>query len=1761
MKSKKVKQWLNFVLVFILVLSSVTGYSGFQAVYADGTGTWDDPYSVTQAIGIQDNSVATVEGYIVGQPTATSTVVTSGFPNDYAIAIADSSGETDTSNMLYIQVASGFRAGFGLKTNPGNMGMLVKVTGNLTPYFTPHPGLKNITAIEAVTGSDTTPPVIIHTPVANAIANIPINISAQIDDSDSVIAAVYCGNDGVDFSNIVGMVNSTGIEYSADIPGQPTGDLYYYIEAADGSGSTSREPASGSYQIVISEEDITPPVINHTPVAKAWEGVDIEIAAAIADDSAFTAEVYYGRSDGGSAFVDGILMTDNGDGSYKAIIPNPEAGNLYYYIKAFDERGNTSTSPSDITVCNSIEVRDIISIAEARAAAMGSTVSVKGIVTYKDGSNYYIQDESGAIDIYRSGLTLAVGDRIAAAGVLADYDGLLEIKPASTGDVKLISSGNLLPGAKLVTIPEINESIESQLIRIEKVTLGTVNTSGNTEITDKDGNKINIYKIPALTGIGTGDIVDITAIVSQYTSYQLRVRTAEDVKKSDLDPDTVAPIITHTPVTEANAGLDLTITAVISDDRQLTNAAVYYRTKGAAAYGTINMASTENGGYTAVIPKESLSIEGLEYYIEASDGKNITTSPADKNNPYQVLISAADIQGPEITGMTPQEGSYTGNNLRPVISANYSDPSNIDLASVKLYLDGNDVTASTVVTATDISYTPGQDLAKSSHNVKLEVSDTKGNKSEKTWAFNVGEEIYNLYFGQLHSHTNYSDGQGTVEEAYAWAKNTAKADFFAITDHSNSFDNDKANGSLTDWKLSTSTEWKQLHETADAYNEDGKFAAIAGFEMTWSGSTGGWGHINTFNTNWFETRNNSSMDLKAYYDRISKDSSSISQLNHPGTTFGDFADFGYYSEGADAVVNLVEVGNGEGDVRGSGYFPSYEYYTRALDKGWHVAPSNNQDNHKAEWVTANEARTVVLAPSLTRENIYDAIRDMRVYATEDSNLSINYTVNSKPMGSVLNSPETLNFNIYFEDPDTAEYSNKISIITEGGITVAEKTFDSNTGRWDLQLDPQYKYYYIRVDQKDMDIAVTAPIWTGEVVPVGLSKVGASQDPTIVNTPVKLDATVYNNSSAQLSNITVEFFKNSVSAENKIGEAVVSSIDSGSSGAASIDWIPDKTGKYSIYAQTTINIEGQDKTFTQSTSISVENEEDIIKVLIDAGHYNQYVSGDYSGKILTLKAMLKEKGYMVVENKDELTAEDLKGARLLILTDPQSKDSTKYNLFRSLYTDAEAAVIKQYMDEGGSLIITSRADYDDKGVTELQYQTAAQGNKILEAIGSNLRFNDDEVIDNTSNGGQNFRLYFDDYTSSKYNLANGIPEGETYSAYSGCSVLLKQDGNEERVDWLVKGHGTTETLDSDLQGDNIPVEKGDVRTLAAEVLNSGARLVAAGTTFLSDFETASSDNAYSNKQITENIISWLVQPKPVEQKTIAEVRVDSDKDGVPDLLGKKFAVEGRVTAQSTGVGTNNAFFDVIYVQDETGGITVFGVSGKVIPLGVKVKVTGRVDQYDGDTELQVSNEATDIEITDSTVELVMPREMPTAESMSEEDEGMLVKVQGIVTRMTDNSIYLDDGSGEARIYINGYIGDGTDNPEMTGKWDKNIVVGDTVSAVGLASEDTEGHRLRVRNTAEIIRIYIPVTGIQVDSSTIKMRVGEAITLIVSVLPANATNKNLIWTSDKASVAVVENGVLKGLRPGTAKITVTTVDGNYSASFKVIVSNGQGNHNGW
>ena len=81
--------------------------------------------------------------------------------------------------------------------------------------------------------------------------------------------------------------------------------------------------------------------------------------------------------------------------------------------------------------------------------------------------------------------------------------------------------------------------------------------------------------------------------------------------------------------------------------------------------------------------------------------------------------------------------------------------------------------------------------------------------------------------------------------------------------------------------------------------------------------------------------------------------------------------------------------------------------------------------------------------------------------------------------------------------------------------------------------------------------------------------------------------------------------------------------------------------------------------------------------------------------------------------------------------------------------------------------------------------------------------------------------------------------------------------------------------------------------------------------------------------------------------------------------------------------------------------------------------------------------------------------------------------------------------------------------------------------------------------------IAVTGVELDKNSITLNEGETETLTATVLPTNATNKNVTWTSSNNAVAKISNGVVTAVSEGTATITVTTEDGNHTATCQVTV----------
>ena len=1112
--------------------------------------------------------------------------------------------------------------------------------------------------------------------------------------------------------------------------------------------------------------------------------------------------------------------------------------------------------------------------------------------------------------------------------------------------------------------------------------------------------------------------------------------------------------------------------------------------------GNNELTKGENGVYT--VPANLVTGEKITITVSGTDtkGKDISGSK-------EVAVK----DEPVITEVSPAQGAETGTDKRPTISAKVEN-AGVD-PIVTMTVNGQTVEAT--YANGKVTYTPTADLTDGRVTVEVTVKRSDNKVGTKTWSFTVGEAQFAAYFGQLHSHTaEYSDGSGTLNEALDYVEGIPESDnvdFVAFTDHSNYFDSSSAPNpaeALYDTSKMTSesaNKWAAYNNAIDDFNASSPDRiALAGYEMTWSG---GPGHINTFNTPGIVSRNNKTLNdktgdagLKAYYNLLieagNEGVTSINQLNHPGTTFGNFSDFAYYTPMLDNYVQLVEVGNGEGQIGAGGYYPSYEQYIMALDKGWHVAPTNNQDNHKGSWGNANDARNVIYADSLTEDGLFDAIRERRLYATEDKNLEISYTLDGHMMGSQLGTEdvgENVDIAVTVYDPDYNDAISKVEVVVNSGKVAY--TWDSipASGELSCTISAAYSYYFIRVTQMDGNLAVTAPVWVGEVLKLGIDSVTSDTANPVTGEELTITASLFNSETTAATAKSVVF---SVDGEVKYTAKDVSIAPNTRVGVP-FKFTPDSARLQTVSVEATIEQGGNEYTFTGSIQIDVQDRSKLVYIGIDASHYNEYVNGNYKDSMGNFSSLAMQNGVRTVQlnTSEELIAacENESGKyKAIILTAPSRRDGSALRDPYATYSDAEIAAIKAFNSAGGAIVITGWGDnYESYKSFEAEDHMAAQQNKLLAALGSSIRVSDDEIKDDSYNGGQNQRLYL-----SSYNFESPLLEGveydannphdnkytELFSHYGGASIhIVDASGYPTTtvpgtVTPVVYGFETTYSSDDDkdgLGGKSIPKYAFDgterLLVMATEKLDGQGLIVVSGAAFLSNFEVqatvdSGAEKNYSNYKICENLVKYL-NPDGLAISTIKQVQ-DEKNEGV------RFTIEGVVTSNASGYDKNTAFFDCIYVQDGTAGINVFPVAGSY-KLGDKVRITGHTSSYQGERQLSISLGSIE-KIGETTP--VQPTKITAAQLNDRSYLGSLVTLEGTVTDVNYanglvQDILVKDAAGNiGRVFINGYITAGTDI--------QGLEVGCKISATGLASyDDTYSGdsslypRIRVRNRAEII----------------------------------------------------------------------------------------------
>ncbi len=195
-----------------------------------------------------------------------------------------------------------------------------------------------------------------------------------------------------------------------------------------------------------------------------------------------------------------------------------------------------------------------ISIETARSANLNSQVTVTGIVTSGSelGDIRYFQDETAGLAAYPgsgsvSGLeSLQPGDEIEITGTLIEFNGLLELNPVTA--LNVISTGNPIPEPKIISVGEIGDSFESQLVTVSCVEF---NSTGDFNVgalvgQGSNGETFNTYINSGNPLIGSPiptDVVNLTGIVTAFNNPQMVIPST-----GGIDTDAVCFNITHGPI-------------------------------------------------------------------------------------------------------------------------------------------------------------------------------------------------------------------------------------------------------------------------------------------------------------------------------------------------------------------------------------------------------------------------------------------------------------------------------------------------------------------------------------------------------------------------------------------------------------------------------------------------------------------------------------------------------------------------------------------------------------------------------------------------------------------------------------------------------------------------------------------------------------------------------------------------------------------------------------------------------------------------------------------------------------------------------------------------------------------------------------------------------------------------------------------------------------------------------------------------------------
>ena len=339
----------------------------------------------------------------------------------------------------------------------------------------------------------------------------------------------------------------------------------------------------------------------------------------------------------------------------------------------------------------------------------------------------------------------------------------------------------------------------------------------------------------------------------------------------------------------------------------------------------------------------------------------------------------------------------------------------------------------------------------------------------------VSSSLPRIYWGDLHGHSGLSDGTGTPEDYYRYARDIAALDVAALTDHDH-------------WGMETLSQnadlWEGIREQTRAFHEPGRFVTILGYE--WTSWLHGHRHVLYFTD---EGRVLSSVDPAfesplQLWDAL-RGEPVLTVTHH--TAGGPIAT-NWEIPPDPELEPLTEVSSVHGSSEAPDsprviYQPVEGNFARdALDRGYRLGFVGSGDGHDghpglSQLASPNGGLVAILAEELTRAGILEALRARRVYATNGPRIVLHATLDGAPMGSSVEGgggpPRRLEMTVVASD-----VLDRIDLVRSGSIV---QTFPG-TGSRELRVTETIadlesgEYLYVRVVQADGGAAWSSPFF-------------------------------------------------------------------------------------------------------------------------------------------------------------------------------------------------------------------------------------------------------------------------------------------------------------------------------------------------------------------------------------------------------------------------------------------------------------------------------------------------------------------------------------------------------------------------------------------------------------------------------------------------------------------------------------------------------------